>query len=64
MLKKLKIKYLLAFVLAAIATLSISMFGASWSSAQSPTQVDIQTQVKPPKESPANPVDQMLNQLA
>jgi len=57
MLKKLKIKYLLAFVLAAIATLSISMFGASWSPTQSQTQVDTQTQAKPPKQTPANPVD-------
>ena len=65
MLKKLRIKYLLAFLLAAIAALSALMFGSSWSPAQSqsqpqiqsPTQVDIQTQAKPQKESPANPVD-------
>ncbi len=61
MLKKLRIKYLLAFLLAAIAALSALMFGSSWSPAQSqnqsPAQVDIQTQVKPSKQIPAAPVD-------
>ncbi|MCY7331670.1 MAG: MBL fold metallo-hydrolase [Pseudanabaena sp. CAN_BIN31] len=46
MLKKLKIKYLLAFLLAAIATMMSITLGHSWSIAQAQKQTQPQTQIQ------------------